>query len=271
LPRKAKPPAPETPSADGEPQQQAHRAGRVEPEVEREAAAVVAEVRAEQAGLERDRFRTWVAILIAGVSILGAVVAWRGALVANEAGIDDQVYIQQLAEQQQEIALLTSRVDEDVRQVGPYAEHVRAAQVLEAQAVAAQAKYPDLALKLRLDAKSELALAEERRRFITAGLTEITSDPNNPVKYDRDASLRDAEQRDSELQKLHPDVTIAVATKLHTKSQYLVALVTLFVASLFFLTLAQFAGTGPRRIFAGAGVLVAILSLFAWVAVEVFA
>jgi hypothetical protein len=231
----------------------------------------VADVRAEQAGLQRDRFRTGVAIIIAAVSILGAVVAWRGALVANSAGVKDQVYIQQLAEQQQSIALLTSRVEEDVRQVGPYAEHVRAAQILETQAVAAQAKYPDLALKLRRDAKSELALAAERRRFITSGQTEITNDPNNPVKYDRDAALKDAEQGDSELQKLHPDVTIATARQLHTKSQYLVALVTLFVAALFFLTLAQFTGRGARRIFAGAGLLVAVVSLSGWIAVEVLA
>lgn len=245
--------------------------GKVEDEVDAEAQHLGAEVRSEQSGLDNDRFRTWVAILIAGVSILGAMVAWRGALVANTAGQQDQTYIQELAEQRQEIALLTSRVDEDVRQVGTYAEHLGAAQVVQAQADAAQATDPNLANQLRLEAQSERTLAAERLRFITAGLPQITNDPKNPVKYNRDAALKDLEQRDGNLQKLHPDATLTAAKKLHGKSQYLVALVTLFVASLFFLTLAQFTGKGPQRIFARAGTAVAIVSILVWILVEVFA
>jgi hypothetical protein len=55
----------------------------------------------EAAGHGRaDRFRTWVAIAIALVSILGAVVAFSGTLAEQEARHLDQQGIQDAARQQ---------------------------------------------------------------------------------------------------------------------------------------------------------------------------
>jgi hypothetical protein len=87
----------------------------------------------EAAGHGRaDRFRTWVAIAIALVSILGAVVAFSGTLAEQEARHLDQQGIQDAARQQQIITDLQATVDEDLRYLAPYQEHLKAAQVLGA-------------------------------------------------------------------------------------------------------------------------------------------
>jgi len=219
---------------------------------------------------EGNSFRTRIAIVIAVVSIFGAITAWRGTLISSAAAGADHQYLDEVAERQERVNLLSALVAEDVRQVGPYEEHVRAAALLRSEASQEGGADSALADSLLVQARGEDALAAERRTFIRYGTPEVTSDQAHPVKYDAAAALRTLELNDSQLQKLRPDVLLVSSEALHRKSLFIVGLVSMFVASLFFLTLAQFTGPGPRRIFFASGVGVAVLTIVLWVSLEVF-
>ena len=215
-------------------------------------------------GEPEDRFRTWVAIAIAIVSILGAVVAFSATLTEQDARRLDQQGIQDASRQQQIITDLQATVDADLRYLAPYQEHIKAAQILDDQANTLQATDPDSASLLHAQAESERVLARNWQAFFQ-GAFPVTGDANKPVQYDAAAALKRLEINNSDLQELRPEAILAQADAKHTKSVNLVGLVTLFVAGLLFLTLAQFTRPSIRRIFAAAGGLVAVGAAILWV------
>jgi hypothetical protein len=92
---------------------------------------------------------------------------------------------------------------------------------------------------------------------------------DKPVQYDPQAALQRLENRDAKLPELRPDATLAQAESKHGQSVNLVGLVTLFIASLLFLTLAQFTRPSIRRFFAGAGSITSVIAIALWVVVLV--
>lgn len=213
-----------------------------------------------------DRFRTWVAIGIALVSILGAVVAFSATLTEQDARRLDDQGIQDAARQQQIVTDLQATVNSDLRYLAPYQEHVKAAQILDDQATTLQATDPAGADRLRAQAQSERVLARTWQGFFQ-GAVPVAGDAAAPLKYDPVAALQRLEANDADLQELRPDAVLAEADDSHTRSVHLVGLVTLFVAGLLFLTLAQFTRPAIRRIFAGAGGLAAVIGVVLWVLV----
>src|SRR5579864_7779793 len=94
-------------------------------------------------GKERaDRFRTIVAIAIALVSILGAIVAFTGTLASQTASQLDQSGIEDTSNQQRIITDLSATVQEDVRNLAPYQEDLKAASILQSQAATLQSSDP---------------------------------------------------------------------------------------------------------------------------------
>jgi hypothetical protein len=89
------------------------------------------------------------------------------------------------------------------------------------------------------------------------------------VQYDPQAALQRLENRDAKLPELRPDATLAQAESKHSQSVNLVGLVTLFIAALLFLTLAQFTRPSIRRLFAGAGSITSVIAIALWVVVLV--
>lgn len=219
-----------------------------------------------EAGEPEDRFRTWVAIAIAVVSILGAVVAFSATLTEQDARRLDQQGIQDASRQQQIITDLQATVDEDLRYLAPYQEHIKAAQTLDAQATALQSSDPASAALLHAQAESERVLARSWQGFFQAALPSAT-DATAPLKYDAKAALQTLENNNSDLQQLRPDAIRDQADTKHTESVNLVGLVTLFVAALLFLTLAQFTRPTIRRMFAGAGAVAAVSGVALWLVV----
>ena len=212
------------------------------------------------------RFRTGVAVAIAVISILGAIVAFRGTLAEQDARRLDQQGIQEQSQREQIITNLQAQVDEDIRNAGIYQEHLKASQILSDQA--GKATDPSLASSLRADAQAELVLAHTSERFFGGAIPNDSGKSGDAVTYDRDKTLARLEANNDQLRELRPDQTIASADEKHIQSNNLVGLVTLFIAALLFLTLAQFTRRGMREIFAAAGGVVAIAGVLLWIVVE---
>ena len=216
------------------------------------------------------RFRTYVAVAIAVVSILGAVCAFTGTLAEQGARQLDQQGLQDDASRQQIVTSLNGTVNEDLRNLAPYQEEIKAAEALQSQAATLDSSDPTSAALLRAQAESELVLARTQLNFFQAALP-APGPSGKPAQYDPDAALQRLENNDPQLNQLKPDATIAAADGKHQTSVNLAGLVTLFIAALLFLTLAQFTRPVVRRTFAGAGVITALLAVLLWVVVLVSA
>jgi hypothetical protein len=214
-----------------------------------------------------DRFRTVVAIAIAVVSMLGAAVAFRGSLTGQEAHRLDQDGIQEAARKEQIVTDISASVNEDLRNLAGYQEHVKTAKLITDQANSVRTKFPDLAEALDAQAQSETVLARTQGRFFR-WLVPAAGDDKAPVEYDKDKVVARALAQNEELKKLRPDATLTAADEKHTKSVYLVGLVTLFIAALLFLTVAQFIRERLRAIFAAAGGAATLLGIVLWFVVE---
>lgn len=219
-----------------------------------------------ETGEPEDRFRTWVAIAIAVVSILGAVVAFSATLTEQDALKLDTQGVEDTSRQQQIVTDLQATVNQDRRYLVPYQEHIKAAQVLDQQATTLEATDPASASLLHAQAESERVLARSWQSFFQAAFPSV-GDATAPLTYDAGAALQRLENNNADLQQLRPEALLDQADSTHSESVNLVGLVTLFVAALLFLTLAQFTRPGVRRIFAGAGGLVAMAATILWILV----
>jgi hypothetical protein len=214
-----------------------------------------------------DSFRIRVAVLIAVVSIAGALVAWRASLASIHAAALDQDAEQQLVQQEQRRAALEGQVANDLQLYGRYQEHIKAWRLLSAQADRIRSHNPDLAITLGAQAQNELGLARTLRPFFQAGLPDF-GDDNGTVVYDPQFVLRNLFTGDRELAVLDPDEVFEEADDAHGKTVDLVAIVALLIAAIFLLTLAQFVRSNNRRLLAGAGAVVALAGIVLFVLVE---
>jgi hypothetical protein len=216
----------------------------------------------------RDRFRIRVAVLIALVSISGALVAWRASVSSINAAALDQEAEQQLLQQQQREAVLKGQVANDLIVFSRYQEHVKSWRLLSKKAEQLRPHNPALADSFDTQAQGELALARSFRSYFQAGTPDF-GNASGDVAYDPAFVLRNLLQSDPQLAVLHPDTTFEEAHHAHGVTVDLVAIVALLIAAVFLLTLAQFAGVGIRLFFAGIGVVVAVTGLSLWILVEV--
>src|SRR5690349_665002 len=104
-----------------------------------------------------ERFRAVVGVLIAAVSILGAVVVWRASVESSNGSDLTQQGTQQLILQQQTRGSIEAGVARDFRLYAQFQEHVMNWRQMLAQAD--HATDPTLAADLRTQARSELSQA----------------------------------------------------------------------------------------------------------------
>ncbi|MEP7105643.1 MAG: hypothetical protein ABI838_07335 [Chloroflexota bacterium] len=205
------------------------------------------------------------AVLIAGVSILGALAALHASVIANQATTFDQDELQRLAQQQQTKGNDEARIDEDLRLLVPYREHVRSAELLVGDAAMVRASDPALADTFEQQAQAQRALADNLRSYFFAA---PPTGPSDQIRYERDFVLRLVLERDRDYQLLRPDATRQQAEAKHGKALHLVTLVTMFALALFFLTLAHVVRRQPH-LFANMGATVVVLAIVFWVVIEV--
>jgi hypothetical protein len=227
-----------------------------------------AEAPVAEAEASRGRFRIRVAVLIAVVSIAGAVVAWRASVSSITAAALDQEAEQQLLQQQAREAVLKGQVANDLVVYVRYQEHVKAWRLLSKKADEIRDHNSSLAASFDTQAQGELALARSLRLYFQGGTPDF-GDAKGNVVYDATFVLRNVIEGDPQLAVLHPDETFLEAHDVHGKTVNLVAIVALFIAAVFLLTIAQFARRGLRFLFAGAGVLVTTAGFALWAIVEV--
>jgi len=216
-----------------------------------------------------DAFTNAVAVLIAVVSIVSAIVAWRASLAQNDAQGLDVRAIQELAQVQQARQGLQALVDQDRRFLARAQEHLLTAKQLRAEADAIRGTDATRADQLDQQAQDEDALARVLGPFFLAA-SGIVLGENDLIGYDPVYVQRNLEQNNETMRELRPEETRASAATAHARALDLVGIALLLVVSLFFLTLAEVGRQRPRGWFAAAGGVGAIVGLAALVAVEVF-
>lgn len=204
-------------------------------------------------------------LLIAVASIGSAFVGWRAAEYSSEAGELDRRASQALIRQRQITTENDGALIQDLRLFASYQGHVLMRRLLERDAARTQARDPVLAAELRTQAQSERAAARALRPRLS------WYDPGGGnergiVEYDLSAA-REAIEESTDPAQFRPQALADEADRTRTTSVHLLGVVTLFIAALFFLTLAQLGRAVTREIYAGSGMavlLVAVL-LFHWV------
>lgn len=214
-----------------------------------------------------DWLKTLIVVGIAIVSSLGAYVAYRASVADQDSSRLYQTGLQELSRQQQIKTNYEAEIDQDLRNLGPYQEHLKAADLLTAQADRIRTQQPALADLLLTEAQGELALARVRQALFIR-LKPNPGAANQTVSYDRSYALKYALQNDNEYSDLRPDTFLAQAGKIESKATGLTALVMLFVLSLVFLTLANFTRLVIRQVFAVGGGLISLFGLVAFFLVE---
>jgi len=215
----------------------------------------------------RDNFRTVVAALIAATSVLGAVAAWQAANRASEASSYDSQALQETSREQQLLSNWTSVIDEDLRNRAQYVQHAQAAQLLKQDADALRSTDPTAASELDVQSSAESRLADAHA--VQYQLIPPGSDADKTDSQLREQWLAERMRDDPELRTLHPGATISLADSLHRQANQMLFLVTLFVAALVFLTVAQFVRRRTGLVFAVAGLVVIAAALLLWPVVTV--
>ncbi len=191
------------------------------------------------------------AVLIVAASVFGSVAAWQASSFSAKASDLDGLATQQLAQRQQIQGYYQGLVSQDVRLFGRFKQHTEQANLLNDEA--SRTADPQLAAGLHAQAKGELALARTLQGFFSF---RPTVDGQGNASYDRTSALVSLESLDPQLPGLRPDETLKRADAVHQTTIHLVGITALFIAALFFLTLAQLAKRATRDVFLVAGIAV---------------
>jgi hypothetical protein len=196
-----------------------------------------------------------VALGIAAVSVFGAVVAWQASKTSGDAGGLDGQALSDLIEQQQDRAKVRAELASDRRLLATYSEHLDSADAFEAAL-----RRPGTTAARRLDlaaqAQGERSLAKTEYYFFQ--IATPVDDGHGGYELDQ-ANVRDAlAETDA---RVRPREQSSLADVTDSRARRLTVASTLFVAALFFLTLAQLARTSVWRLFASSGVAVGLFAL----------
>lgn len=205
--------------------------------------------------------------MIAGSSILSAVVAWRASVASGRARDLDERAAQELVLEEQEEAWLQGIVTNDLRYFVRYEERIFTWRLLQQQADSYRGPDPNLAKSLEVEANAELALARSLRKLFLGGTPDF-GDADGTVVYDRKFALDQLRSVSQTLNELDPERTRTLAGEERDRTLRLVAVFTLVVLALLFLTVAQFAPSAIRGTFAVLGGSVSAFSLVALVLME---
>jgi hypothetical protein len=198
-------------------------------------------------------------VLIAAVSILSSVISWRAAAASDRAsGLEHQAG-RELLELAQREAELDRRVEQDLRILPRYEEHLRAWRL------ASRANDPGAAEH----ARGELALARALRPFfLGVGPSLGFGDAKGHVEYVRPFVVDQLQRLDQTLNELNSSASDERAERADTRALWLVGIAAFAIASLLLLTVGRFTDGGVRLGFAGAGTLVALVCLTLLLAIE---
>ena len=212
------------------------------------------------------RFRLIVALLIAAVSLAGAGVAWSASIAFIRSSDLDQQALQEFLLRQQILTNGRAVVGEELRRLSTFQEQIQSQRILSEQAERFRESQPDVAAILDAQAQGEAALARTTAYYFFAAFPQVG--PDGTVTYDREQALNNLLSRYVIYQQLHPEETAAEADRADAKARKVIGIGVVFVAALFFLTLAQLARSRIRYPFAGLGTLALVAGSVLLVLVE---
>jgi hypothetical protein len=213
-----------------------------------------------------DPWAVRIAILIGVLSILSAVVAWRGSVASSDASDLKGRGMQATADRLQALQRIEGVIDQDERLVARYSEHLLAANDLDASADDVRPSDAPLADELDLEAQGERALARALEPFFWVGRPTIGED-GAPV-YDEEFVSRNLRDADLTLRELQPERLFQAGDAAGRRAQGFVILTLVLVASLFFLTLAQLLRRPIRFWFLGTGAIGGLIGLLGLAVLE---
>lgn len=203
-----------------------------------------------------------IAILIGVVSVTGAVVTWRAAILAEFATDKDRQAVAETVLRQRSVASAEIVLEAENRAFARYRADLVSADRLEEEATQLEDEGDDeRALQARNAASVHRRVAEELSLVRDFGDYVNVDDAGNPVSLDLDRRRDDLLRQDGEASQVDPEQTIVQGNEFRTKSQRLVAWIVVFVGAVVLLTIAQLLKNRVLRVgFAGAAVVVYLVA-----------
>ena len=206
--------------------------------------------------------RNGIALMIAVVSVAGAVVAWRASVAETAAEEMHVRYVQELLQVELRNAYWDGMIDQDLRFFARYQAHLRAYRMLGREA----ARTEDTVQRAILDsqAQAELAMARLEQGYFRAGTPDF-GNRDGQVVYDPDYVKNAKTSNDATLLSLHPSDTKDAAERAHTRAWWLDGVFALLILSLFFLTVGSLRRRALDDVWVVAGGAVALSGLIAFI------
>jgi hypothetical protein len=187
-----------------------------------------------------------IALLIAFISIAGALAAARAALDAQEATLLERRHVQALMRKQMRTLDVEARVNHDNRLAALHVAFDMHADGLQRDADELRASQPDRAAWIGLQAQEERALRRALYPYFRLDLP-VATDGGLP-DHDKASILQRRLATDSELREAAADIaeTSVQVDRAHQRAWLMEACVAILVFSLVFLTLAMASIGGPQ-------------------------
>jgi hypothetical protein len=201
-----------------------------------------------------------VALGIVAVSVLSAVVTWQASEWASRGDRYERLAAQDLAFRHQIRSGIGARIDEDLRLLGRYEEHLATALRLERDSGTVN---PNLQRRLIMRAQHERSLANSVSRHFAYT---YEYDAANLPRYDVRAARQFFEDGELDLEALRESSNAKLASEASTKASTLVGVALIFACSLFFLTIAQLTRAPTSRHFSLAGSIAGGVALVLFIA-----
>lgn len=209
--------------------------------------------------MKTENFKTFTASMIAIVTVVSALVAWRASVASSEAGDADFRGLVATVNAEEAWVLSTIKVTEHY------------------QAFLSYTRYNELGYKLyeALQANPANADALERQKSDSWGIAYGLQSIFFPSRYLRPDGTYDSEREMEELladeqraRDTRPDAHYAEADRLRVKANLLVQMLILLGISFWFFTLAQIVEHKMKYLFASAGGFLLLASSFAAAMIE---
>jgi hypothetical protein len=211
--------------------------------------------------MREERFKTIDALLIAFVTMIGAVVAWRAALAADAANNADANGLAATINAEETRALNLVTAYEHYRAYTDYLRYNELGNTIYDDLSSASAEQFDILDRQKTEAWDLATELQESSFFRSRYL-------DREGNYDTAREL-DELQADAARQKdLNPDPHFALSDRLRAKSTTLVSILIPLAAALWCLTLAESLTHNVKYLLAGGGTLLLAASIIALIVVE---
>jgi hypothetical protein len=204
-----------------------------------------------------------IAILIGIVSVIGAFLTWRSAILDEHALDNDRQAVAETVLQQQNQVNVETQLGSEQEAFADYQQGLANADELETEAEQLAASDPVTAASLRDEASSQRAAADRLASF-TFSLDYVSEDDNGTLTFDLERRRTDLERQNEAAVRVNPDQAEDRAIELRSRSQRLAGWIVLLAVSIVLLTVAQIAfPPRTRPLLMGFAVLLVLVTVVA--------